>query len=246
MCVYLEAMSLFDIFQPMEKARILNSRRNELLFLAFPFWIPLVYLALIQLFPNNHVVVFTLFVLILGETHFAATWLFFSLPSNRSWVKSNFNKIVIWPSILLTFYFIFSLFSPSKGALLGSLFSAIHVTRQSIGVVRLYRAPRNGIHEILIYLFSATFLLIGAIRFFIPEYFSDIFSILANITSYNSSGFICHDIPFIRAAQKPDELESRDNYRNVDVRSVSLCIKSYGCSCYGRRNALVPVSSPHL
>jgi hypothetical protein len=166
----------------MDEARILNSRRSEFLFLIFPFWIPLVYLALIRAFPANPVLVFTLFVLVLGETHFAATWLFFSLPSNRSWVKKNLNKIIVVPAVLLTLYFAFSLYSPAKGALLGSLFSAVHVTRQSIGVARLYRAPRNGIHEILIYVFSGIFLMVGAVRFFVPESVENVLFIFTTFT----------------------------------------------------------------
>ena len=148
--------------------------KNELVeraFLICPYWITPVYFILTNSFPNHRVLIFALFVLILGETHFAATWLFFSLPENRNWFKRNQFKFILVPAFLLTIYGIYGYSNPSRAALLGSALSAIHVTRQSIGIARLYGSKRKSVEELGIYIFSALFLGIGFLRFFVSQNF---------------------------------------------------------------------------
>ena len=156
---------------------ILKNKKFEILFLIFPFWIPLLYFGLINAFPSSRIQIFTLFVLILGETHFAATWLFFTLPANREWSRRNWKTIYMLPIIILIPYFCFSFAFPNYGAVLGSIFSSVHVTRQSIGVIRLYRSKRNGFEEKSIYFFSAIFIIIGGLRFIAPNHLNGLLNI---------------------------------------------------------------------
>ena len=69
---------------------------------------------------------------------------------------------------------------------IGSVFSAYHVTRQSVGISRLYGTKKNSLFELGIYFFSGIFLFIGFLRFF----YNDIITALnINLPQYNSNNF---------------------------------------------------------
>lgn len=154
--------------------KILPSIFFEFNFILFPFFlIPLYYLFKSYLSID---LVFLLFLVLFGETHFASSFLFFN-KENTNYIKKNFTVLIIIPVLLCLCYFIFSLFFFKIAVFFGAIASGIHVTRQSIGISRLYADNRNFKYELLIYFSSLTFLLIGFLRFYYEKFkfFEEIF-----------------------------------------------------------------------
>lgn len=135
-----------------------------------PLWIPFVIYLLITWFPQNQATIFIGAYLFLAETHFAATWLFFFDHKNQEWIKKKPVIFMIIPffllaSVLFTSWYI----SISAALMIGAVLSTVHVTRQSIGIVKMF-SQKNP--ETLrpafaaIYSMSAIFILIGFARFY--------------------------------------------------------------------------------
>ena len=154
--------------------KILPNSFFEFNFILFPFFlIPLYYLFKSNLSAE---LVFLIFLVLFGETHFASSFLFFN-KENANYIKKNFIVLIIIPFFLCICYFIFSLYFFKIAVFFGAVASGIHVTRQSIGISRLYKESINFNYELLIYFSSLTFLLIGFLRFYYEkfEFFKEIF-----------------------------------------------------------------------
>jgi hypothetical protein len=65
-----------------------------------PFWIGAVYLAAISVFSNSRPFIFFLFLILLGESHFGTTWLFFLVRENRRWVWERRGRLVYLPLVM--------------------------------------------------------------------------------------------------------------------------------------------------
>ncbi len=111
--------------------------------------------------------------MLFGETHFAGTWLYFTEAANRKWVWSNKYHLILLPIVLCIFYVCIGISNIDLAILIGSVASGIHVTRQSIGVFRLFAGRKNFIYELLIYSLSFSWLAIGFYRFYLYEYIQD-------------------------------------------------------------------------
>ena len=97
--------------------------------------------------------------------HFASTWLFFTSEGNRKWFLKDKINLIIIPTILILIFNILGLINLSISVFLVSVASAYHVTRQSIGISRLFGGIKNSLYEISIYALSILWLGIGFIRF---------------------------------------------------------------------------------
>ena len=116
--------------------------RNDLFdsfFIKFPFWFPIIYIYLIFNFPSisNYLFILTLF--LFAETHFASTWFFFFDKENWKWLKENSYNIFFIPIYVLILVFFIWLINPSLIIIFHYLASGWHVTRQSVGLLALYR-----------------------------------------------------------------------------------------------------------
>ena len=88
--------------------------------------------------------------------------------------------ILSWfiPLFIASLYFLLGLKYFNLAILLGAIASGIHVTRQSIGISRIYASKTNRLIELLIYTSSFLFLIIGFIRFYYQDYSDFLFSFL--------------------------------------------------------------------
>ena len=130
-----------------------------------PIWVALLYLYLINTFPEQRTLLFFIYLTIFGEIHFASTWLFFTSDTNRQWfLKEKINLIII-PAVLILIFNILGLINLSIAVFLVSAASAYHVTRQSIGIYRLFGGIKNSLYDIGIYALSILWLGIGFLRF---------------------------------------------------------------------------------
>ena len=142
----------------------------QFLFVKFPIIFPLFYAFILYQFPNFETELIIVTILLLAETHFAATWPFLLDKSNNLFIKTNKMALIVLPLIiiilsLLGFFLINKLF-----LLIFFAANMYHVTRQSSGVCKLYckNSNENKFQEILIYTISFLFFLIGFFRFYLP------------------------------------------------------------------------------
>jgi len=157
--------------------RNMNSRhiyRNnglDQLLICCPILIPIVYSMLLGQFPTYEALIFLAFVVLLGETHFGLTWLFFLDRRNWQWaLRKPFYSLVIPAAMTTGFLAVYFWVDPALAILLSSVFSAYHVTMQSAGITRLYggrTAASNAAVKIILGS-SALFLLVGFLRFYNP------------------------------------------------------------------------------
>jgi len=142
----------------------------QLLFVKFPIIFPLIYAFILYQFPNFESELIILTILILAETHFAATWPFLIDKVNLPYFKKYRVSLIVVPIIIVFFSFL-AFFTINKLFLL-CFFAAnmYHVTRQSFGVSKLYckNINENKTQEISIYFFAFLFFLIGFFRFYLP------------------------------------------------------------------------------
>ncbi len=132
----------------------------DFLLIYCPLWFPLVYIFCIFSFPSISKILFLIVMFLFAETHFASTWLFFLDKDNHKWIKNNFYKVIIIPLYFLLIITFSWTFNPSFVLLIHYIASGFHVTRQSIGIVKLSKS-NSSLSIFLIYLVSAICLAIG-------------------------------------------------------------------------------------
>jgi len=146
------------------------SNMYDIILICLPIWIPILLFILFKSYTTRVASIFLLALFFLGETHFGATWLFFFDSNNRIWMKESLYKSFIFPLLIIIFFvLVFFKISPSAAIVLASIASAWHVTRQSIGINKLYGTrDHKGVKlsNLAIYGMSGFFLFVGFIRFF--------------------------------------------------------------------------------
>ena len=168
---------------------IINNKIVEFNFILFPIWILPVYFLLKSIF-NSPEIPFLIFLILFGETHFASTFLFYFDKKNRSYIKRNKYIFIYIPIILSLLYFFLGLKYFSIALLLGAIASGIHVTRQSIGITRIYSLRKNNFIELLIYVSSFFYLTVGFIRFYYQDYSNFLLSIFPENINYYVEYFL--------------------------------------------------------
>lgn len=139
---------------------ITNAPYLDNLFIFFPFWIPLFYISLITFFPTSATIIFIGILFILAETHFGISFFFLFDKNNHKWIKNNSYKIIFLPVYLLIVAIGIWFFNPQIVILIHYLSSGWHVTRQSIGILKI-RTSETRFNSFLIYLISGGCLFIG-------------------------------------------------------------------------------------
>jgi len=149
--------------------RKIVSNMYDILFLCFPLWIPILFLLLFT-YAKGTAVIFLLALFVLAEAHFGITWLFFLDPNNKKFITTHPAVFFIFPTVILFITsLVFFLISPAAALVLASIASAFHVTRQSIGINKMFGIKGHKIVQLsnfAIYTLSAFFLAIGFLRFF--------------------------------------------------------------------------------
>tara|TARA_Y200000002_G_scaffold327420_1_gene290506 strand:- start:173 stop:1162 length:990 start_codon:yes stop_codon:yes gene_type:complete len=122
---------------------ITNNRKLDNIFINFPLWFPLLYIFITTNFPSSSKILFISSLFLFAETHFASTWLFFFDNKNWGWIKKNYYKIIFIPSYLLFLVIVIWFFSPSLIIILHYLASGWHVTKQSIGILKINQITKK-------------------------------------------------------------------------------------------------------
>lgn len=135
-------------------------RKLDDLLLFSPYWFPLIYLLILINFPSLSKLILALSLFLFAETHFASTWIFFFDKNNWQWIKENYYEIILIPLFGVLIFSVIWNINYQSILLLHYLASGWHVTRQSIGILKL--SDYNSKLKIsLIYIFSGIFLSIG-------------------------------------------------------------------------------------
>jgi len=199
---------------------ILKNKIIEFNLILFPIWIGCLYLSLGQIIDNKELL-FLAFLLLLGETHFASTFCFFLDKTNHPWLKEKKISMFFVPMALIIIYLIIGINNLFAAVFIGSIFSAYHVTRQSIGISRLYGTQKHSFFELGIYFYSALFLFIGFLRFF----YNDIINNLnINIPLYSNNNNTIYIILFISSIIF--SLFNNKNYKKLFVTLTGCLIYS--------------------
>lgn len=111
----------------------------------FPIAFPAIYITLISAFPEYDMVVAFFTLLLLAEPHFGATWTLF-LDRSMVNLATERKLVFIWFSAAIAclaaaIFFVF----PSLFFVIFFLFNIYHVTRQSVGVCKLFNTNRQEI-----------------------------------------------------------------------------------------------------
>lgn len=152
----------------------------EAILVSFPVWIPFLYYFLLNEFPAYELLYLYFIFFILGEFHFGATWVFLIDKSNREFMSQHFVYAYAIPLLMVVFFVSTWFFiSPFVAFFLSTLFNIFHVTRQSVGITKLYAidSMTRKIPQILVYVNSFLPLFYGFLKYinvdFINYYFVD-------------------------------------------------------------------------
>ena len=148
----------------LNQEKIIVSRRIDYIFFIFPIWVPILIILFSSTLNTDDRIIAFVFLAIVGESHFAATLFFFS-KKNRDYILRNRLWFIYIPIILVILNTVLFLWNVVVTLVIASLMSAYHVTRQSIGINRLY-SRRNKKLEYMIYLSSAWFVFYGGLKLF--------------------------------------------------------------------------------
>ena len=158
---------------------VINKKLGFLLII-FPIWVPILYFGLLNIFPDYDKIIFLLYMIILGETHFGTTWWMYFDKRNQNWLLNNKLYSIYYPLIILIFLFFMAyLISLELALFVILLFNFFHVTRQSIGISKIYfdkSISQNNKNLIinLTYVYSTAIILVGIFRFVLKnEYFTN-------------------------------------------------------------------------
>ena len=159
------------------------SHFGDYLLICLPLWVPIGFFLAFSVLSEGHALLFLMGLFLLGETHFAVTWLFFFDSNNWAWLKKR-PVVYIWIPVLITVFFLSLSYYKSVAAavFLASVFSAFHVTRQSIGLAKMYSSYESKVLNpalIGIYACSLYSLGVGFLRFYSdidlsPEFLGDL------------------------------------------------------------------------
>lgn len=147
----------------------MNSLNKDFFFVRFPIHLPILYFLSLVIFPQyeNFILIFT--ILLLAEPHFGATWPIFVNKVNYNYINKNRLKLIYGTLFVSIFSLLGFFYFQYTFLLIFFAANLFHVTRQSIGVIKLYNQSNTLMEMIYInYFFAITYFFIGLTRFYIP------------------------------------------------------------------------------
>jgi hypothetical protein len=143
--------------------------KTDFFFIKFPIIFPLMYGFFLFSFPNYENIIILVTILILAETHFGVTWPFFLNKINYSYIFKNKIYLIYLPLFIIAGCFILYFYFKSTFLLIFFGANVYHVTRQSIGIVKIYNLDIKKLRfEIFfLYCFNFLFFIIGFTRFYL-------------------------------------------------------------------------------
>jgi len=171
-----------------QNTKFVLNQKLDFMLIAFPVIPALIYILFSSSFNDLDYFNYVFFVF-LGETHFAAS-MFFVRKENLNYARNNLGKIVYIPTTLIILYTLIGLTSLKFAIYLGAVASAYHVTKQSIGVFRIYNRKPDKKAEKLIWMTSSLFVIIGFLNFYVSDFGISFLTQFKNLFLYVSSAFL--------------------------------------------------------
>ena len=154
---------------------MIYSRSLDIFLIKFPIIFLFGYLFLLFSFPEKEQLISLLVILFFAEPHFAATWTLFSDKNLRGYAKSRKFEFIFMTIFIVICSILTFLVNKNIFYLFFFLFNAWHVTKQSVGICKLYsdnlfeikfQAIAINIVNLLIIIFGAVlYLSLGIISF---------------------------------------------------------------------------------
>ena len=151
---------------------MIYNKKIDFFLIQFPIFFPFLYAVALLFSKNssfeNYLIILT--ILLLAEPHFGATWTIFFDKRNQQYFKKNKHQFYTGSFIVALFsicgFFLFKSFF----LLIFFGFNLFHVTRQSVGICKIYNQDKhyNTFQNSTIYFFNLIFFIIGILRFYIP------------------------------------------------------------------------------
>ena len=146
------------------------TKEFDLLLIKFQKYLPILYGLLIYIFPSYDLLVAFIFLMLLAEPHFGATWPFLFNKVNKPMIKNEkfffiYSPILISIAALISYMYVSSLFF-----LIFFLINVYHVTRQSVGISKLYLkkdSMESVIQEYSIYIANIILFIIAIGKFYL-------------------------------------------------------------------------------
>ena len=147
--------------------KMVISKFTDTFFIKFPIFFPIIYFFSLSIFPEHENLILFTALLLLAEPHFGATWPFLLDIKNREEIKSKRIIYVVFPILLAIFSLIGFFTFYEVFILLFFTFNIFHVTRQSLGVSKLFASNFEQINfqTYIIYGINIFFFIIGIVRF---------------------------------------------------------------------------------
>ncbi len=147
-----------------------NSKTSQLLLIKFPILFPILYGLILFSFPSFEKELILITLLVLGESHFGATWPFFLNKVNYPYLKEKKIELILIPLAIFIFSIIGFIYAKNFFLLIFFVANIYHVTRQSFGVCKLYSKDilEFKFQSNLIYLINSLLFLIAFFRFYVP------------------------------------------------------------------------------
>ena len=146
------------------------SKNLDFILIKFPIIFPVIYFLFLIIFPSYENYLFFITLLILGETHFGATWPILFNRVNKNYSISNKVTFFFIPfAITIVSCFLF-FYTKNLFFFIFFIFNVYHVTRQSVGICKLYTKSHDEINfqENFLYIFNFIYLILGFFRFYYP------------------------------------------------------------------------------
>ena len=141
----------------------------DILLLKFPIYLPILYGVILYSFPDYDYVLVFITLLLLAEPHFGATWPFLVNRVNSEKLLSKKIHFLFAPIIIVILSFIGYFYFNFIFLLIFFIYNLYHVTKQSLGISKLFikNEKEIEIQTFFIYVFNFLFLLIGLSRFYL-------------------------------------------------------------------------------
>jgi len=132
-----------------DKKHIFANPLLDWIFIVCPIWIGATYLIAVKVLPEHRPFIFFVYLFFLGESHFGVTWLFMKNKSNRKWLLERKTTFVAIPLLLIISFVFLGIYSLRLAVYLLSLVSFFHITRQSIGLFKIYADRPTNMMKVL-------------------------------------------------------------------------------------------------
>jgi len=147
--------------------KIINNNFSDTFLIKFPIIFPIIYFFSLYMFPEHENLILFTTLLLLAEPHFGATWPFLLNIKNKEEIKNKRVIYIIFPIMLAIFSLVGFFTFYSVFILLFFTFNIFHVTRQSIGISKLFASNFEQINfqKYVIYGVNILFFIVGILRF---------------------------------------------------------------------------------